>query len=231
MNFTEGEVLLFNKPYRWTSFDVVNKVRNILRKLPALEGEKKRFKVGHAGTLDPLATGLLILCTGKMTKKIQEFQAQKKEYAGTMLLGSTTPSYDLETEINESFSTDHINEKLINDTAMKFTGEITQFPPQHSAKWAGGERAYKKARRGETAELKPSVVNIFEFEITNISMPRVDFRVLCSKGTYIRSLVHDFGKSLNSGAHLGALCRTKIGEHTIEESREIADFVEMMKKI
>jgi tRNA pseudouridine55 synthase len=222
-NFTEGEMLLINKPLTWTSFDVVGKIRNTLKPL--------KLKVGHAGTLDPLATGLLIICTGKLTKKIDEFQAQEKEYTGTFTLGATTPSYDLETEVDKKFPIDRITEEAIQAATVQFCGQIAQFPPPHSAIKMGGERIYLKARRGETVELKARHVEIAAFEITRIDLPEVDFRVVCSKGTYIRSLAHDFGKALGSGAYLSALCRTKIGNYSIENAFEVADWVNHIRTL
>ncbi len=222
-NFTEGEMLLINKPLTWTSFDVVGKIRNTLKPL--------KLKVGHAGTLDPLATGLLIICTGKLTKKIDEFQAQEKEYTGTFTLGATTPSYDLETEVDEKFPIDHITKEAIQAATDQFRGQIAQFPPPHSAIKMGGERIYLKARRGETVELKARHVEIVAFEITRIALPEVDFRVVCSKGTYIRSLAHDFGKALGSGAYLSALCRTKSGNYSVENAFEVADLVNHIRTL
>lgn len=216
-NFAEGELLLINKPYKWTSFDVVGKIRNSFKPL--------KLKVGHAGTLDPLATGLLIICTGKMTKKIDEFQAQQKEYTGTMILGANTPSYDLETEIDETFDISALDEESIMANTIQFTGELDQYPPAHSAVKVDGERLYMKARRGETVELKTRKVSISKFEITRIELPEVDFRVVCSKGTYIRSLVHDFGRSLNNAAHLKSLRRTKSGDYDVENSFEVMELV------
>jgi tRNA pseudouridine55 synthase len=221
--FTEGEMLLINKPLTWTSFDVVGKIRNTLKPL--------KLKVGHAGTLDPLATGLLIICTGKLTKKIDEFQAQEKEYTGTFTLGATTPSYDLETEVDEKFSVDHITEEAIHAATVQFCGPIAQFPPPHSAIKMGGERIYFKARRGETVELKARYVEISAFEITRIALPEVDFRVVCSKGTYIRSLAHDFGKALSSGAYLSALRRTRSGNYSVENAFEVADLVNHIRTL
>jgi tRNA pseudouridine55 synthase len=221
--FTEGEMLLINKPLTWTSFDVVGKIRNTLKPL--------KLKVGHAGTLDPLATGLLIICTGKLTKKIDEFQAQEKEYTGTFTLGATTPSYDLETEVDEKFPVDHITEKAIHADTVQFCGPIAQFPPPHSAIKMGGERIYLKARRGETVELKARHVEISAFEITRIALPEIDFRVVCSKGTYIRSLAHDFGKALGSGAYLSALCRTKSGNYSLENAFEVTDLVNHIRTL
>lgn len=216
-NFAEGELLLINKPYKWTSFDVVGKIRNSFKPL--------KLKVGHAGTLDPLATGLLIICTGKMTKKIDEFQAQQKEYTGTMILGANTPSYDLETEIDETFDISHLNEEKIRANTQQFTGELDQYPPAHSAVKVDGERLYMKARRGETVKLKTRKVSISQFEITRIELPEIDFRVVCSKGTYIRSLVHDFGRSLNNAAHLKSLRRTKSGDYDVENAFEVMELV------
>lgn len=222
-NFTEGELLLINKPYKWTSFDVVGKIRNSFKPL--------KLKVGHAGTLDPLATGLLIICTGKMTKKIDEFQAQQKEYTGTMILGANTPSYDLETEIDETFDISHLDEEKIRANTQQFTGELDQYPPAHSAVKVDGERLYMKARRGETVELKTRKVSISQFEITRVELPEVDFRVICSKGTYIRSLVHDFGRSLNNAAHLKSLRRTKSGEYDVENSFEVMELVNHIRQL
>ena len=207
---------MINKPYKWTSFDVVRKIRNSLKPL--------KLKVGHAGTLDPLATGLLLLCTGKLTKQIDTFQAEEKEYTGTMILGATTPSYDLETEINQTFETSHITEELIKQTLPQFIGEIDQKPPVFSAIKKDGKRLYEHARKGEEVEIAARKTTIHEFEITRIALPEVDFRVICSKGTYIRSLANDFGKALNSGAHLTVLRRTKIGEFSVEGAISPQDF-------
>lgn len=216
-NFAEGELLLINKPYHWTSFDVVGKIRNSFKPL--------KLKVGHAGTLDPLATGLLIVCTGKLTKKIDEFQAQEKEYTGTMILGATTPSYDLETEVDQTFSIHDLTAEQLLLNCKQFIGELDQYPPAHSAVKVNGERLYEKARRGETVELKTRRVVIREFELTRIELPEVDFRVVCSKGTYIRSLVHDFGRSLGNGAYLSKLRRTRNGDFTIDQSYEVMELV------
>ena len=191
----EGTLLLVDKPYKWTSFDVVRKIRNKL----------KIKKVGHAGTLDPLATGLLIVCTGKMTKKINEFQDMEKEYEGELVLGKTTPSYDLETMVNQEFEINHITEKDIYNAATNLTGQLMQVPPVFSAVKVDGERVYKKARRGEEVELKAKEIFVKEFEITSINLPSISFRITCSKGTYIRSLVRDFGESLQSGAYMSVL--------------------------
>lgn len=222
-NFAEGELLLINKPYKWTSFDVVGKIRNSFKPL--------KLKVGHAGTLDPLATGLLIICTGKMTKRIDEFQAQQKEYTGTMNLGANTPSYDLETEIDETFDISHLDEQKIRANTQQFTGELDQYPPAHSAVKVDGERLYMKARRGETIELKTRKVSISLFEITRVELPEIDFRVVCSKGTYIRSLVHDFGRSLNNAAHLKSLRRTKSGDYDVENAFEVLELVNHIRQL
>ena len=189
----------------------------------------KKIKVGHAGTLDPLATGLLVICTGKMTKQINIFQGQPKEYTGTLVLGSTTPSFDLETEINQTFSTQHITEALIKETTKQFMGNIEQVPPVFSAIKKDGKRLYEFARVGEPVEIKPRTVNISQFEITNIDNLHIHFRVVCSKGTYIRSLANDFGKALQSGAHLAALRRTKIGEFNLINAISIEDFIEHLQ--
>jgi tRNA pseudouridine55 synthase len=216
-NFAEGELLLINKPYKWTSFDVVGKIRNSLKPL--------KLKVGHAGTLDPLATGLLILCTGKLTKQIDTFQAEEKEYTGTMVLGATTPSFDMETPIEEKFSLEGLNDQMIYDATKAFIGDIQQYPPAHSAVKVNGERLYVKARRGEETELRLRFVTVPEFEITRIALPEVDFRIVCSKGTYIRSLVSDFGKALQNGAHLSKLTRTRSGNFLLENAFEVSDLV------
>jgi len=211
-----GEIILVNKPLRWTSFDVVKKVRGSLSR--RVEGVQSKIKVGHAGTLDPLATGLLILCTGAMTKKIAEIQAAEKEYTGSMLFGSTRPSYDLETEIDEYFPTSHLTEEKIKAAALHFTGEQLQTPPAHSAVKVDGVRAYKKARKGQEFEITPKRVFIKEFEILSVQLPEIQFRVVCSKGTYIRSLAHDMGIFLGSGAHLTGLCRQRIGEYRLKDA-------------
>lgn len=222
-NFTEGEMLLINKPYTWTSFDVVGKIRNSFKPL--------KLKVGHAGTLDPLATGLLIICTGKFTKKIDEFQAQEKEYTGTMILGAGTPSYDMETEVDETFDISHITEQMIRANISQFIGELDQYPPAHSAVKVDGERLYMKARRGENVELKTRKVSINQFEITRIELPEIDFRVVCSKGTYIRSLVHDFGRSLQNVAYLSALRRTKSGIYEVNNAFEVMELVNHIRQL
>ncbi len=221
-DFATGELLLVNKPYKWTSFDVVGKIRNSFKPL--------KLKVGHAGTLDPLATGLLIICTGKMTKQIDTFQAEEKEYTGTMILGATTPSYDMETEPDEQFDTSHLTSEQIHQACEQFIGDIQQYPPAHSAIKVDGERLYEKARRGEEVELRLRNVTITEFEITRIELPEVDFRVVCSKGTYIRSLVNDFGKALNNGAYLSKLTRTRSGNFKLEDAWEVVDLVNLIRE-
>ena len=215
--FQAGQILLIDKPLTWSSFQAVNKVKYALIKNLGLP---KKFKIGHAGTLDPLASGLLIICTGKFTKRISELQGQIKEYTGTITVGGTTPSYDLETEINETFPTEHITDDLIQETTKQFIGEIDQFPPIFSALKKDGKRLYEHARAGEEVEITSRKIKITEFEITRIALPEIDFRVVCSKGTYIRSLAFDFGKALNSGAHLTALRRTKIGNFSVDNGIE-----------
>ena len=204
-------VLLINKPLQWTSFDVVKKTRSLL----------KIKKIGHAGTLDPLATGLLILCTGKMTKRIDEFQAQEKEYKGKFIIGQTTPSYDLETKPSDPVDTSSINDQALVEATKKFIGKIQQVPPLHSAIKVEGKRAYKLARAGQHTELKPREVFIGEFEITSFQSPEVGFRVVCSKGTYIRSLARDFGEALGVGAYLSELCRTRIGTFLLSDAKNM----------
>lgn len=223
--FLQGKVLLIDKPLEWTSFQAVNKIRWHIKKQLGL----KKIKVGHAGTLDPLATGLLIICTGKMTKQINEFQAQEKEYTGTFHLGATTPSYDLETEVNEEYPTAHITSKSIESVTQSFLGEINQKPPIFSAIKKDGKRLYDIARKGETTEIQSRKVTISAFDITRIAMPEVDFRVSCSKGTYIRSLANDFGIALDSGAHLSTLRRTRIGEFSVENALSIDAFIDSLK--
>lgn len=220
-DYLAGQVLLIDKPLHWTSFQVVNKLRWEIRQAFNI----KKIKVGHAGTLDPLATGLLVICTGKKTKEINIYQGQIKEYTGTLVLGSTTPSFDLETEIDNTYPTKHISEDLIHKTTSQFVGDIQQFPPVFSAIKKDGKRLYEFARAGETVDIKSRTVSISEFEITKISALQVDFRVVCSKGTYIRSLAHDFGKALNSGAHLSALRRTKIGNFNVDNGMSIDTFI------
>ena len=220
--YLEGQVLMIDKPLNWTSFQAVNKLKYALINQVGLP---KKFKIGHAGTLDPLATGLLLVCTGKFTKKISELQGQIKEYTGTFFVGATTPSYDLETEIDQRFEINHIDEALINEAVKTFLGEIDQKPPIYSAIKKDGVRLYEHARAGETVEIASRKTTIYEFEITRINLPEIDFRIKCSKGTYIRSIAFDFGKTLNSGAYLTALRRTKIGDYDVNEALNIEKFV------
>ncbi len=219
--YLEGQVILIDKPLTWSSFQAVNKLKYILKRKYDLP---KKFKIGHAGTLDPLATGLLIICTGKFTKKITEIQAQTKEYTGTITVGATTPSYDLETEVNATFPTKHITEALILEATKQFLGEIDQKPPVFSAIKKEGKRLYEHARAGEEVEITARKTTIYEFEITKINLPEISFRVQCSKGTYIRSLAFDFGIALNSGAHLSDLRRTKIGDYSVANGVTPEDF-------
>jgi len=219
-DFQTGQVLLIDKPLQWSSFQAVNKIKWSLKKHLGL----KKIKVGHAGTLDPLASGLLIVCTGKFTKRIPELQGMIKEYTGTFHLGATTPSYDLETEIDAVFPTGHITEELIYKTVASFLGEIDQKPPIFSAIKKDGKRLYEHARKGEEIEIQARKTVIHEFEITRIALPEVDFRVVCSKGTYIRSLAYDYGLALQSGAHLTALRRTKIGDYAVDNAMLVTDF-------
>ncbi len=221
-----GSIILIDKPLTWSSFQAVNKLKYILKRKFDLP---KKFKIGHAGTLDPLASGLLIICTGKFTKKITEIQAQAKEYTGTIQLGATTPSYDLETEINAHFPTEHLTEHLIFETTLQFIGEIDQKPPVFSAIKKDGKRLYEHARAGEEIEIQARKTTIYEFEITRIQLPEVDFRVTCSKGTYIRSLAFDFGLALESGGHLSALRRTKIGDYSVNNAVTPAEFEKSMQ--
>lgn len=219
-DFINGEILLINKPYGWTSFDAVKKVRNLIKRKTRI----KNIKVGHAGTLDPLASGLLIICTGKFTKRIDEFQGQEKEYTGSFFIGATTPSYDKESEVNQVFNTGHINAMLLEETAKNFTGEQDQRPPTFSAVNVNGTRAYLMARKKEDFELPAKRINIPEFEIVNPHLPEIAFRVVCSKGTYIRALARDFGQALNSGAYLTSLCRTRIGSFLLSASMTLEEF-------
>lgn len=220
-DFLEGQILLIDKPLTWSSFQAVNKLKYLLKRKFDLP---KKFKIGHAGTLDPLASGLLIICTGKFTKKITEIQSQTKEYTGTILVGATTPSYDLETEIDATFPTEHISDTLILKTTEQFLGEIDQKPPVFSAIKKDGKRLYEHAREGSEVEIATRKTTIYEFEITRIALPEIDFRVQCSKGTYIRSLAYDFGIALQSGAHLTALRRTKIGDFDVKNAVTPNDF-------
>jgi len=226
MNFIEGEVLYFNKPLTWTSFNLVAKVKYpLLRKLRV-----KKLKVGHAGTLDPLATGVMIICTGKATKRIEEFQFQTKEYIATIKLGATTPSYDLEKEIDATYPTEHITRELVEETLKKFIGSIEQIPPAFSACKIDGERAYELARAGKEVELKPKTLVIDEIELLECNLPEIKIRVVCSKGTYIRALARDIGEALNSGGHLTGLIRTRVGDVRLEHCMEIENFVEWLDK-
>ena len=224
-DFLEGQVLLIDKPLGWSSFQAVNSLKWKIRK----KFQLKKIKIGHAGTLDPLATGLLLICTGKATKTINELQGQEKEYTGTITLGGTTPSYDLETEINENFPIDHITNELIHNTTAQFIGDIEQIPPVFSALKKDGKRLYEYAREGKEVEIKKRGVTIKEFEITSIELPMVQFRVVCSKGTYIRSLAHDFGKALQSGAHLSSLKRTKIGDYNVNKAITPEEFGKLLQ--
>ena len=222
IDYIEGHTLLINKPLRWTSFDVVKKIRNTLR--TALQ--VKKIKVGHAGTLDPLADGLLIVCTGKFTKRINEFQAQEKEYTAEFTLGATTPSFDLETEVNETFDYNHITDDMLKTTAESLTGNILQTPPIYSAIKQDGKRLYEHARKGEDVKIKERMVHVSKFELVKVEMPKVYVRIVCSKGTYIRSLAQTFGKNLNSGAHLSQLTRTRIGKFELSQAIDIQEFID-----
>jgi len=226
-DYKTGQVLLIDKPLEWTSFQVVNKVRWLIRKQYGL----KKIKVGHAGTLDPLATGLLILCTGNFTKKIEAYQAQEKEYTGTICLGATTASYDLETEIDQTFDISGISSEMIRETATRFTGDILQQPPVFSSLKKDGKRLYEFARAGEKVIVPYRNIHISTFEIMNINLPNVDFRVICSKGTYIRSLAHDFGRALHSGGHLSTLRRTKIGAFSVNNAVTVEQFELQIKSL
>lgn len=225
-DFLDGKLILIDKPLEWTSFDVVNKLRYSIRRAFDI----KKIKVGHAGTLDPLATGLLIVCAGKATKQINEYMGQKKEYTGTITLGATTPSYDLETEVDQTFPTEHINEELIENARLGFIGTLQQIPPIFSAIKKDGQKAYNIARSGETIEMPSREVHIEEFEVSaspeNSNL--LHFRAVCSKGTYIRSLAYDMGKALQSGAHLSSLRRTKIGDFDVSDAMLPKDFVETL---
>ncbi|TRX37744.1 tRNA pseudouridine(55) synthase TruB [Flavobacterium restrictum] len=220
-DYLNGQILLIDKPLHFTSFQAVNKLKYALINKVRLP---KKFKIGHAGTLDPLASGLLLVCTGKFTKRITELQGQAKEYTGTFYIGATTPSYDLETEIDQTFPISHIDEAFIHETVTQFLGEIDQKPPIYSAIKKDGVRLYEHARAGETIEIASRKTTIHEFEITRIALPEVDFRVVCSKGTYIRSLAFDFGVALQSGSHLTVLRRTKIGDYNVANAVDVTDF-------
>ncbi|SFT82337.1 tRNA pseudouridine synthase B [Lishizhenia tianjinensis] len=226
MDFKAGEVLIVDKPLEWTSFDVVNKLRWKLRK----KYDQKKFKVGHAGTLDPLASGLLIICTGKATKMSQELMAEDKTYTGTILLGKTTPSFDLETEYDQEFPTDHITPELLEEVRQSFIGEQLQTPPVFSAKKIDGKRAYESARKGVEIEMRKNLINITSFTIDSSRFPEIDFEVSCSKGTYIRSIASDFGKKLESGGTLTALRRTKSGDFTIDTAKTVDEWLEIIEE-
>jgi len=226
-DFIQGEILLFDKPYGWTSFDLVGKIRNILcRKL-----KLKTLKVGHAGTLDPLATGLMIVCTGKATKQVESLQLFEKEYHATMKTGATTPSFDLETPEDASYGTEHISRELIAETLLSFKGTISQVPPLFSAVKIEGKRAYKHARKGNEPELQPRMVVIREIELLSETLPEIEIRVVCSKGTYIRALARDIGAALGSGAYLTALRRTRIGDFLIDNAFKVEEFEELIELI
>lgn len=225
--YLDGEVLLINKPYEWTSFDVVRKIRNTISRYAGI----KKIKVGHAGTLDPLATGLLIVCTGKFTKRITEFQSQEKAYTGTFNIGATTPSFDKETEVDNTFETKHITKKLLVETTGQFIGEIDQVPPIYSAVNIQGVRAYTHARNQEEVTINARKINIKSFELTKTTLPEVQFSLVCSKGTYVRSLVRDYGKALNSGAYLTTLVRTRIGEYNLSDALTMEKFTQELDEL
>ena len=224
-HFVSGTLLLIDKPLEWTSFDVVKKVRNLIKKKLQI----KKIKVGHSGTLDPLATALLIVCTGKFTKRIEEIQWQEKTYTGQFTLGATTPSFDRETKVNHTFNTAHITKQLLEETTKQFVGEITQIPPIFSALKKDGKRLYDFARENEEVEIKERKVMVHSFEITDINFPEVNFKISCAKGTYIRSIANDFGRALNSGAYLSKLCRTKIGKYNLKDAFSLNEVEEKMK--
>lgn len=227
LNPIEGEILYIDKPLHWSSFDAVKRVRGMLVRRLKL----KKIKVGHAGTLDPLATGVMIVCTGKATKRIDELQAHVKEYIATIALGATTPSFDLETEIDATFPTEHITRELVDEVLSQFIGEIQQVPPAFSACKVDGKRAYKMARKGHEVELKPKLLVIDEIELLEYSPESITIRVVCSKGTYIRALARDIGKALNSGGHLSALRRTRVGDVSIDQCLSIDDAVKMLDSV
>lgn len=233
LNYRTGELLLINKPYTWSSFQAVNKLKHALKKHPSLLLDDKfvHLKIGHAGTLDPLATGLLIICTGKKTKEISQFQDLPKEYTGTFFIGATTPCYDKEKEVDEVFPIEHITKDFVYEVAKSFIGKQEQIPPMFSAVKVDGKRLYKLARVGQEIELKARPIEILDFEITNYNLPYIDFRIACTKGTYIRSIARDFGLTLNSGAYLDALCRTKIGHFHIEDAKTPEEFINSMEPI
>ncbi len=218
-DFQGGEILYFDKPLHWTSFDLVNKVRYKISSFL----KQKKLKVGHAGTLDPLATGVMIICTGKATKRIEEFQYQTKEYVATLKLGETTPSFDLETEVDGTYPVEHITREAVEKVLLQFIGSIEQIPPVYSACKVNGDRAYEFARKGIEVELKPKLLVIDEIELLSYDIPEITIRVVCSKGTYIRALARDIGLALNSGAHLNGLCRTRIGDVSLKDCMKIED--------
>ncbi len=224
-NFIEGEVLLIDKPFGWTSFDVVNKIRSAIKQTLNI----KKIKVGHAGTLDPLATGLLIICTGKFTKRIDTFQGLNKIYVGSMFVGATTPSFDKETEINQTFETSAITTQQLLETTIQFTGKIEQTPPIYSAVKVDGKRAFEYARKDNEVKLKSRQITIHEFSLLNFALPEIDFMVNCSKGTYIRTLVNDFGIALNNGAYMSSLRRTAIGEHSVNNAYSVDEIIKVIK--
>ena len=223
--FEQGEIILVNKPYRWTSFDVVNFVRNYIKSLPGL----KKIKIGHAGTLDPLATGLLILCTGRMTKQIEQFKEFDKEYTGTFTMGATTPSFDLETEINQTFPIEHITTEAIHICSQELTGTFQQLPPAFSAVKIRGVRAYEYARKDQEVTIKTKKVSVPVFEIISIELPVISFRIVCSKGTYIRAIARDFGEKLHCGAYLSSLCRTRIGTYYLKDAFDLEDLRKILQ--
>lgn len=231
-DYRNGEILLINKPYTWSSFQAVNKLKYALKRHDSLllDGKHVHLKIGHAGTLDPLATGLLIICTGKKTKEISQFQDLPKEYTGTFFIGATTPCYDKEKEVDATYPTEHITEELVRETAKQFIGKHMQTPPLFSAVLVDGTRAYELARQGKEVELKARPIEITEFEITSYNLPLVSFRIACTKGTYIRSIARDFGLALKSGAYLTELCRTKIGHYSIENSLTPEEFISAIPK-
>ena len=226
MNFLDGEILYFDKPLEWTSFDLVNKVRYMIKRKLGV----KKFKIGHAGTLDPLATGVLVVCTGKATKRIEELQYQTKEYVATLRLGATTPSFDLEQEIDAEYPTEHITREMVEDTLKTFLGEIQQIPPVYSAVKVNGKRAYDYARKGNEVELKPKLLVTDEIELLDCQLPYITIRVVCSKGTYIRALARDIGIALKSGAHLTSLRRTRVGDITVENCISLEEFQNMVNE-
>ena len=224
-DFIKGETLLINKPYTWTSHNVVSSIRYLLKH----HFNIKKIKVGHAGTLDPLATGLLIICTGKNTKKIDEYQDLEKEYTGTFTIGVTTPSYDTETEIDKTYPIDHITPDLLHKTAESFLGSQLQYPPKFSAIKIDGKRAYEYARNNEEVKIKAKTINISEFEITSTDLPKIKFKIVCSKGTYIRAIARDFGKALNSGAYMSSLVRTRIGKYNLKDAFDLEEMKKILK--